>query len=158
MRNLLYAYVDGKSIMESKVDFGCTTTVLPSFEHIKKFKEDMTEENVLECILASLYLSIFTPQKIIDGRNYIDIADKREYPLDMVKQKKCSDLIFVDISNANENKIRKSLTHANIGNETKFTIIDKPYKASLLDFTEEQTEINYQKGYETSIKKLEKVL
>lgn len=158
IRKLLYASVDGKSIMDSKVDFGCTTTVLPSFEHVKKFKQDMTKENVLEWILASLYLPIFRPQKIIDGRNYIDIADKREYPLDMMKQKEVTDLVFVDISNANENKIRRSLKLANIGDETKVTIIDKPYKASLLDFTEEQTKINYQKGYETSIKKLEKVL
>lgn len=156
IRKLLYDNLDAKSIIGSQIDFGITSTILPSFEYMKKFKKDMTPEDVLEYILASLYLPIFRPSKIIDGRNYLDIAIMRKYPLDMLKNEGCTDIILVDINGTNPRRMENAIQVTRFNENVNIIIINIPFNASLLDFTEEQTKKNFEMGYETSIRRLER--
>lgn len=150
LRTLLYNVLDGDKIMTSTIDFGITTTQLPNFKLIKKFKEEMKSDNILEHILSSLYLPIFRPQKIINNKHYIDIADIRRYPLEMLKEKECTEIFIVDVTSGGEKKMQKSIQHTKFNKNTDITIINMPYKASLLDFSEEQALINYESGYEVT--------
>lgn len=157
IRKLLYNSVNGEKIKLSKVDFRITSTVLPSFKLVKIFKEDMIT-NPLEYILASLYLPIFRPQKIIDGKNYLDIADLRRNPLEILKEKEHNQIYIVDISDGKKRKLQKDIIRTNFDDDKSITVINMDYKASLLDFSEKQAITNYKKGYETSMKVLSKTL
>lgn len=157
IRKLLYHSLDGDKIRLSKVDFGITTTVLPSFEMLKLYKKDMSV-NILEYILASLYLPIFRPQKIIDQRNYLDISGFRRQPFEMLKNSGCSHYYIVNVSGGTKEKLYKNIHQANFDEGVQLIIINMDYRSSLLDFSEEQAVVNVQKGYETTMKTLDKTL
>lgn len=157
IRKLLYNSLDGEKIKLSKVDFGITTTVLPSFKMLKIFKENM-KADPLEYILASLYLPIFRPQKIIDDKNYIDIAAYRHYPLEMLKEKDCSNIYIVNVSSGKNDKLKRDIVRTNFDNNTDITIVNMENKPSLLDFSEQQALENYNQGYDVTSKILEKRL
>lgn len=157
IRKLLYASVDGNKILDSSVDFGISTTQLPSFKMCKILKKDMIC-NPLEYILASLYLPIFRPQRIIDGKFYLDISSSRVFPFDMVNCKDCNQVIIVNVSSHSKEEIEKDIKRAGFSESTNVIIIDMNNKSSLLDFSEEQAEENYQYGYEESVYTLSKKL
>lgn len=155
IRELLYNSLDGDKIRESSVDFGITTTLLPSFDMLKIYKKDM-KVNILEYILASLYLPIFRQQKIIDQRNYLDISGFRRQPFEMLKKSNCSNYYIVNVSGSNDKKLYRDIYNANFKNDIDLTLINMDYSSSLLDFSEDQATLNVQKGYETTMKTLEK--
>lgn len=157
LRRLLYDSIDGNKILESPTDFGISTTEIPSFRLRKVFKEDMIC-NPLEYILASLYLPFFRPQKIIDGKHYLDIAPIRRYPLDMVCGKDYSTVFIVNISAQNEEKMNKDIARTNFDSSTNIIVINMDGKSSYLDFSEELAQSNYQKGYESSLYTLSRKL
>lgn len=153
IRKLLYASVDGNKILDSNVDFGISTTQLPSFKMCKILKKDMIC-NPLEYILASLYLPIFRPQKIIDGKFYLDISSSRVFPFDMVRD--YSQVIIVNVSSHSWKEIEKDINRARFNENTNVITINMDNKSSLLDFSEEQADENYQYGYEKSVYTLSK--
>lgn len=157
IRELLYASVDGNKIMESNINFGISTTELPSFKLLKLFKYDMIC-NPLEYILASLYLPIFRPQKIINNKFYLDISSSRVFPFDMVNSREYSDVIIVNISSHSIDELEKDIIKANFDKDTNIIIVNMDSKSSLLDFSEEQANENYEYGYDTSIHTLSKRL
>ena len=156
IRKLLYAVLDGEKIKESKIELGVTTTELPSMKLKKFYKEDM-KTNPLEYILASIYLPIFSQQRIIDGKHYLDIAKYRRYPIEMLREMDCDNVYVVNIEAHNKNKIQRPLETI-YPEKDKVTFIDYETKPSILDFSHEQSKKNYIAGYETTIKILEKTL
>ena len=154
IRKLLYSLLDGDKIRESKVDFGITTTLLPSMKMMKIYKEDM-KYNPLEYILSSIYLPIFSRQRILDNKQYIDIARYRRYPVEMLKEKGCNNIYVVNIEAHNPNRVRKPMERV-YNNGEEVTFIDYEDKPSILDFTAEQSAKNLKNGYETTAKVLEK--
>lgn len=155
IRKLLYASVDGNKILDSNVNFGISTTQLPSFKICKILKKDMIC-NPLEYILASLYLPIFRPQKIIDGKFYLDISSSRVFPFDMVNGKDYTQVIIVNVSSHSKEEIEKDIKRVRFSEGTNVIIVNMNNKSSLLDFSEEQAEENYQYGYEKSVYTLNK--
>ncbi len=156
IRSLLYKQLDGDKIRDSKIDFGVTTTHLPSFELRKYFKEDM-KVNPLEYILASIYLPVFSRQSLIDNQQYLDLARFRKYPFSMLKEKGCRNIIIVNIELNNIKKLLNNINNTFVDGE-KVIFINYDKKPSILDFSEGQAEINYERGYEDSLKVLEKAL
>ena len=154
IRKLLYSKLDGNKIKESNIDFGVTTTVLPSFELQKTFKEDM-KVNPLEYILASLYMPIFSKQRIIDNKYYIDLTRYRRYPIEMLKEKQCNKIYIVNLETHNLNKFYKPIAKHFTNNE-EINIISYENLPSILDFSEEMADINYRNGYETTMSVLER--
>lgn len=155
IRKLLYNSLDGDKIRKSTVDFGLTVTQLPNFKMLKLYKEDMNKANILEYVLASLYLPIFAPQKIIDNKYYLDIATIRRYPFEMLKEKECSKIFIVDIGDCPSFKAintAKSIFNDNYD----ITMINMQNKPSLLDFSLSQARKNYENGYEEAVKVLTK--
>lgn len=150
IRGLLYSSLNGEKILEANTDFGISTTEIPSFRLRKIFKEDMSC-NPLDYILASLYLPFFRPQKIIDGKHYLDIAPLRRYPLEMVCSEKYSTVFIVNISAQSEEKMNHDIANTNFGSDTNIIVINMDKKSSYLDFSEELAQINFQKGYESSL-------
>ena len=112
------------------------------------------ETNLLEYILASMYLPIFSNKNIIDDRRYIDICRFRRYPVEVLKEKGCDKNIFINIEDHNPDKLIKSIN--SIYDEKNTIFIDYDKKPSILDFTEKQANINYKNGYETTMKVLSK--
>ncbi len=151
-QNLLYQQLVASKIMESPIDFGIMTTKLPNLKLLKVFKKDMTEDNVLDYILASLYLPIFQHERIIDNNNYIDIGAIRRYPIEVLKDYKT---IFVVNTDNSPTKITKRIKQANL-KTNEVIVVNMEKRPSILDFTEEQSEINLKDGYETTMKILKK--
>jgi len=155
IRTLLYTLLDGEKIRESNIDFGISTTLLPSMKMMNIWKEDMIG-NPLEYILASLYLPIFSRQKIIDDRSYIDLCRFRRYPIEVLKDKNCTRNIIVNIEANNPKKLTVPISK--LFDEKSTIFINYDNKPSILDFSSEQASENYKNGYETSMKVLEKKL
>ncbi len=156
IRKQLYELLDGDKIMNSPIDFGITTSELPSFRRVDVFKEDMIT-NPLEYILASIYMPIFSRQKMIDNKSYIDLSRFRSYPLEMLKQKKCDNVIIVNIELEHTKRLMKQIeTTFNSGEDV--TYINYETKPSILDFSREQSDINYKCGYETTMRVFDKKL
>lgn len=156
IRKLLYQLLDGERIRRSSIDFGISTTELPSFELKKIYKENMTM-NPLEYILAAIYLPVFSRQVSPDGKRYIDIGGIRKYPIEMLVEKECNRVILVNIEARNLKKFTEPMARLfNHGEDTLF--IDYAEKPCVLDFSREQSEINYRKGYETTARALERKL
>ena len=153
IRNLLYASLDGNNILNSEIGFGISTTLLPSMRQLNICKEDMVV-NPLEYILASLYLPIFSRQRIIDDRHYIDLSRFRRYPLEVLKDRNCKNIFIVNIESNNLNKFYRAIDRDFADENVVFINYDN--KPSILDFSLEQAEKNYRNGYESSIKVLEK--
>ena len=156
LRKLMYASLDGEKIRESKIDFGITTTELPSMKMKKIYKEDMSV-NPLEYILASIYMPIFSRQRIIDNKHYLDLSRFRRYPLEMLKERKCNNIYIVNIEANNLKRLQKPILK-NFNNGEKVTFINYEKKPSILDFSLEQAEKNFRSGYETTMKVLEKTI
>lgn len=157
IRRLMHSSLNGKKVKDSPIDFGVTTTVLPSFEMLKVYKDVMTEENILEYVLASLYLPIFSKEKIIDNRNYLDIATIRRYPFEMLKERNCSKIYIVDVGDCPFSKTintAKKIFDKNID----VNIIRMDNQPSLLDFSEAQAIKNYHNGYDKTMKVLTKTI
>lgn len=153
IRKLLYASVDGNKILESNVNFGISATELPSFKMCNILKEDMIC-NPLEYILASLYLPIFRPQRIINNRFYLDISSFRVFPFDMVNN--YSQVIIVNVSSHSKDELNQDIIKANFSENTNIVLVNMEDKSSILDFSEEQATENYQYGYEESVYTLSK--
>ena len=96
IRKLLYELLDGEAMRESKIDFGISTTLLPFLQMQNIWKEDMVV-NPLEYILASIYLPIFSRQRIIDGRQYMDLCKFRRFPFEVLKEKGCDNIFVVNL-------------------------------------------------------------
>lgn len=156
LRKLMYASLDGDKIKNSNIDFGITTTVLPSMKMLKIYKEDM-KVNPLEYILSSIYMPIFSRERIIDNKHYLDLSRFRRYPLEMLKERKCNNIYIVNIEANNIKRLQKPILK-NFTSGEKITFINYEKKPSILDFSLEQAEKNYRNGYETTMKILEKNL
>lgn len=157
IRALLYKLLDGKEIAKSDVDFGISTTQLPSGKMVNLWKEDMDPNvNPLEYILSSMYLPIFSREKIIDNKSYMDLCRFRRYPLEVLKDKDCDRRIFVNIEAHNLNKVVGPMN--SIYPDSDPILIDYENKPSILDFTEEQAIKNLNNGYETTMRVLERKL
>ena len=151
IRKLLYDLLNGEKMIESQIDFGISTTLLPSMKMENIWKENM-ETNPLEYILASMYLPIFSRQRIIDDRHYMDLCRFRRYPLEVLKEKGCTNIYVVNIESNNIRKLTVPIER-DLSDET-VTFIDYDRKPSILDFSRYQTEKNYETGYETTVKVL----
>ncbi len=152
IRDLLYTMLDGERIKKSPIEFGITTTLLPSLKMEKVFKEKMIT-NPLEYILTSLYMPVYTREKMIDGRSYVDLSRFRRYPLEMLKQRNCERVFVVNLEANHLWRLERPIKKF-FNNGEEVTLIDYEHKPSILDFSHEQSEINYKNGYEATIKKL----
>lgn len=156
IRRLLYSFLDGNRILTSPVGFGISTTELPSCRMRKIFKEDMIC-NPLEYILASLYLPVFRPQRIIDGKHYLDVAFRR-FALDMVSSEEFSTTIIVNVSTRTQEELNRDIQMTNFADSTNVIAINMEEKSSYLDFSEDLAQGNYEKGYESSLQILSRKL
>ena len=153
IRKLLYKTLDGDSIRKSDVDFGITTTLKPSFKRVDVWKEDMIT-NPLEYILASLYMPIFSHQRIINDRRYVDLCRFRHYPVELLKEKNCDQIIICNIEEQSRFGFQRTINRHLADDDVTFVSYeDTP---SMLDFSTETSKRNYQNGYETTMRVLEK--
>ncbi len=154
IRDILYSSLEEEKIRYSSIDFGLTTTKLPTLSLQKLFKEEIEEGKLLESILASMYLPIFKRERILDNSYYMDIAALRRIPLDMLKNKNCNEIYIVHVG---LNDIERTIKNAQkTFLEEEVYIINMKDKTSLLDFSKEQTIYNYNYGYLETMKTLSK--
>lgn len=155
IRGLLYNLLDGYQMAHSKIDFGISTTDLSTMKKVNIWKEDMITDP-REYILASSYMPIFTKQPILDGKHYMDLCRFRKYPLEALLEKDCDKIFVVNVEAENLRKLTVPIKK--LFPDKDVTFIDYEKKPSILDFTPEQTEKNFNCGYETTMKTLEKTM
>jgi len=72
LENVLNRFKVEDKIRKSNIDFGVCTFRIDSKEPIELFKKDIPLGKIDEYLIASCYLPIFKPQKIIDDSFYFD--------------------------------------------------------------------------------------
>ena len=154
IRKLLYDLLDGEKIKKSPIDFGLGTTKLPSMEN-KYFSKGEMGDQVLEYILASVYLPIFSRQRIIDHSHYIDLSMLRKYPLSKMKENGCTSFFVVCTEPNPIHPIQEQIAN-NFSEDDDITFIDYEHKPSILDFSHETALKSLKSGYEATMKVLEK--
>ena len=152
-RILINNLLNSKKIMQSKTDFGLTTTLIPNFKILNIWKNNMTEDNILEYIVASMYLPLFRPTKIINNKFYSDTCNIKSNPFEILNEVNCTDILICDTSGLPISKDSKE-------HKKEFTknvlIIEMKNKTSILDFSEEARKTNYEDGYNETMRVLTK--
>ncbi len=72
LEKVLKDYNVEENVRKSKIDFGLCTYKIHEKEPIEIFKRDIPEGKIEEHILASCFLPIFKPKKLIDNSFYFD--------------------------------------------------------------------------------------
>ena len=84
LMDVLDEVLDVNLLYQSKKDFGLVTFRLKDLKPIIKYKEDIPKDKIKEYILASCYLPVFKPQKIIDNNYYFDGGIYDNSPVNML--------------------------------------------------------------------------
>ena len=149
LENILKEYDIENSVKKSNIDFGVCTFRINNQEPLELFKKDIPKGKIEEFILASCYLPIFKPKKLIDDSFYFDGGIYDNCPANMLL-KKGYDLVYRVELNA-------------IGRKQKLLYPDKVITISpsrklspIISLDTEEIVYNFWVGYYDTLKVLKK--
>lgn len=132
-------------LRKSKIDFGICTYKINTHEAIEIFKSDISEGKIEEYIIASCYLPIFKPKKLIDDGNYFDGGIHDNCPTNMLLKKGYDKVFEIDLHAIGRK--RKSI------DENKVITINPSRKLSgIISLDNNKIYENMQMGYYDTLK------
>lgn len=137
--------IDERSIRESPVDFGIVTVDLTLRKALEIYKEDIPSGKMVDYIMASASFPAFR-RAVIDGRVFIDGGFYNALPVNLVKNKGCTDIIVL---RTNSLGIKRRFDTAGL-NIT--TVEPSEGLGPLLDFNSGRTRRNLKLGYYDALK------
>lgn len=151
-RALIRNNINEERIRKSGIKYGLTTLKLDNLSPVEIYIDDIPEGKLNDFILASSYLPIFKKQKIIDNSYYIDGGFYNLSPTDMLEKIGCDVIFDINIKGLGIRKPRSKKSRAKI-------IEIKPNEnlGSIIVFNKESIEKNMQRGYNDTLKVLEKL-
>jgi NTE family protein len=147
---LLESAIDERKIRNSEMDFGIVTVDLTSRKALEIYKEDIPEGRLVDYILASASFPAFR-RAVIDGRVFIDGGFYNALPINLVKNKSCSDIIVL---RTNSLGVKKRVDRSGL-NIT--TIEPSEGLGPILDFNSGRTRQNLKLGYFDAMKVFKKL-
>ena len=174
--NLISSNVNGECVLSSSVNFGISTTAIPSCKMVNVWKKDMITDP-MEYVKASAHLPALRRKRLIDNKNYLDWCRFRRYPFEVFDEIDFDNLIIVNTEAEKINKRFINPIDEHFGKDIfkiyyydgkisisivpkekddyldsckKIIFINNDNKASILDFDKDQIKKNYDMGLKTS--------
>lgn len=148
--NLLESIINEDRVRKSEIDFGIVTIDLTSRKALEIYKEDIPNGRLVDYIMASASYPAFR-RAVIDGRVFIDGSFYNALPINLVKNKGCSDIIVIRTNSLGIKK-RFDSTGLNIT-----TIEPSEGLGPILDFNSGRTRKNLKLGYFDAMKVFKKL-
>lgn len=97
LENTIKKYINEKKFFKSKIKFGLITVKFPSLKHVEMTKENLTDKNLVDYLVASA--SCFPAFKIkkIDNNSYIDGGFYDNIPINLAVSMGANEVIAVDL-------------------------------------------------------------
>lgn len=142
--------VDEEKIRKSPIDFGIVTVDITERKAVEIYKEEIPEGRLADYIIASASFPAFKPA-VIDGRMYIDGAFYNVLPINMVRNKNCSDIIAVRTYGFGVKR------HIDTSGLNIINIAPSEHLGPILDFNHERARKNLEMGYFDALKVFRKL-
>lgn len=147
IKEFLAAYIDEEKVRNAKLDFGLVTFSLSERKPYEVFLKDIPEGKLVDYILASAKLPIFTPFHVDDNR-FIDGGIINSCPINMLIDQGYTEIIAVRTKGFGY--FRKYNKKANV------TVIETDeHLGHFLDFNAENAKLNIKIGYCDGLKMIE---
>lgn len=147
---LLESVIDEERLRNSPINFGVVTVDLTSRKALEIYKEDIPSGRLVDYIMASASYPAFR-RAVIDGRVFIDGSFYNALPINLVKNKGCSDIIVIRTNSLGRKK-RFDTTGLNIT-----TIEPSEGLGPILDFNSGRMRQNLKLGYFDALKVFKKL-
>ena len=174
--NLISSNINGECVLSSPVNFGISTTALPSGKMVNVWKKDMVGDP-LDYVKASAHLPVLRRKRLIDNKHYLDWCRFRRYPFEVFDDIDFDNLIIV---NTEAKKIKKRFidpideyfdesfvkiynydgkitvsavpkeNEDYLENSKKIIFINNDNRSSIVDFDKDHVEKNYKAGLKAS--------
>lgn len=95
LRKLYETYIDEEKLRASNIEYGMVTVSVSDKKPVYVYKENIAEGKIVDYVLASSNLPVFKPQKLVDGKVYIDGGFYDNCPLKLITDKKVTDMFEV---------------------------------------------------------------
>lgn len=149
IREFLATYIDEEKVRKSGIDFGLVTFSLSERKAYEIFLDDIPEGKLIDYILASAKLPIFTPLQIEDNR-FIDGAFANSCPINMLIEKDYDEIIAV--------RIKSFGIFKPFDKKANVVVIETPESLGhFLDFTADNAKRNIQIGYCDGLRAIRKL-
>lgn len=151
LKKVLKENVDKKALMNSKMDFGICTIMLPKLKPLYIFKEEMNKEKIDDYILASCYLPFFKMEKKIDSHYYMDGGFYDNTPVNMLIEKGYKKIYIIEL-NPLINRKRKPLKQVEM-----IKITPKRSLGGVLIYDNKSIRENIKMGYYDALRVVKKL-
>ena len=149
LEEVLKHYNVEQSVANSSIDFGVCTFKINSKEPIEVFKKDIPKGKIEEFIIASCFLPIFKPKKIIDNSFYFDGGIYDNCPANMLLKKGYQKVYRVELNSIGRKQ--------KLIDPSRVVTIEPSRKLSpIITFDKEEIINNYWIGYYDTLKVLKK--
>ncbi len=146
--NVLTKYIHEDKIRASKVKFGLVTLRIKDLTPLELTIDDIPQGKLIEYIMASCYLPVFTMKKIIDENYYLDGGFTNVLPITLLENMGCDEIIGIRLKKFGLIKKKKNP-------DTKVTIIQpKKNIGSIILIDKERIIANSKLGYYDTLKQL----
>lgn len=95
LRKLYESCIDEEKLRNSNMEYGLVTVSLTDKKPVYVYKEDIAKGKLIDYVLASCNLPVFKMEKLVDGKKYIDGGFYDNCPIQMLIDKKISDIFEV---------------------------------------------------------------
>jgi len=144
IREFLTTYIDEDKVRNSGMDFGLVTFSLSERKPYEVFLNDIPEGKLIDFLLASAKLPIFTPHHVDDNR-FIDGAFYNNCPINMLIDQGYDEIIAIRTKGFG--MFRKYNKKANV------TLIETDENlGSFLDFNSDNAKLNIKRGYHDGLR------
>lgn len=147
---LVKSVVDEDKIRKSPMDFGIVTVDLTERKAVEIYKEEIPEGRLADYVIASASFPAFKPA-VIDGRMYIDGAFYNTLPINMVKNKGCTDIISVRTYGFGVKR------HVDTNGLNIVSVTPSEHLGPILDFNPGRARKNLEMGYFDALKVFRKL-
>ena len=144
--DLLRRYFDAERFFSSPIDYACMTVNVTKKKQKVFFKKDMTQETVLDYIIASGSCFPMFPMKEIDGEMYVDGGYYDNVPIHLAESMGAEEVVAVNL---------KAVGILRTNDIKADVICIEPHVSlgSFLLFDKEVIHRNIQLGYQDTLKK-----
>jgi len=150
IKEILSSYVDESKVRKSGIDFGLVTYSLSERKPYEVFLEDIPEGKLIDYILASAKLPLFTPFHVDENR-FIDGGVINNCPINMLIEKGYDEIIAIRLKGFGV--FRRFDKSANV------TIIETDENLGhFLEFNANNAKLNIKRGYCDGLRKIHSLM
>lgn len=139
IRRFLQGSIDPKKLLASETDFGIVALSFPELQPLMAFKEDMTEENLIDHVLASATFPGFQ-QTAIGDKKYLDGGFYDACPYNMLFDRGCDTVIALRLKGF-------GIIHPPRDKDNLISVFPSDSLGPVLNFEPKQSLRNMEMGY-----------